>query len=132
MSEPTISGSGPEHAAAIPVESEVDPERSSHRAEGDHPSGLDRRGRVQGTRISAWWSGVIVAAALGVLFLIFITQNSEQVTVHFLWFEGQLSLAVALLLSAITGVLLVAVPGVARIVQLRRALRKNASKSDRT
>lgn len=92
-----------------------------------HPTaGLDSRGRVKATRASGLWIGLISAAVLAVLFLIFIAQNSEKVTIHFLGFDGELSLAISLLLSAVIGALVVAVPGIVRITQLRHALRKNA------
>ncbi|MGA8851631.1 MAG: lipopolysaccharide assembly protein LapA domain-containing protein [Aeromicrobium sp.] len=77
--------------------------------------------------MSALYVGLIVAAILTIFLLVFIAQNSDSVAVKFLGFEGQISLAVALLLSAVIGVLVVAVPGSLRIVQLRRALRKNAN-----
>jgi putative membrane protein len=70
--------------------------------------------------------GLITAAVLAIGFLVFIVQNYEKVSIEFLGFEGRLSLAIALLLSAIIGALVVAVPGAVRIGQLRRALRKNA------
>jgi uncharacterized integral membrane protein len=57
-----------------------------------------------------------------ILLLIFILQNSRNVTIRFFGFRGELSLAVALLLSAVRGVLLVAIPGTGRILQLRRAV----------
>ena len=91
-----------------------------------HTAGLDSRGRVKATRASGLWIGLISAAVLAVLFLIFIAQNSDKVTIHFLGFEGELSLAISLLLSAVIGALVVAVPGIVRISQLRHALRKNA------
>jgi len=90
------------------------------------PAGMTDTGKVRTTRVSAWWVGLIIAAILLVLLLIFIAQNSRQVTVHYLGLHGQVSLAIALLLSAVVGVLLVAIPGTARIVQLRRALKRNA------
>lgn len=89
-------------------------------------AGLNSRGRVKRTRASGLWVGLISAAVLAVGFLIFIAQNSEKVTINFLGFSGQLSLAIALLLSAVIGALVVAVPGIVRIAQLRTALRKNA------
>lgn len=89
-------------------------------------AGLTSKGRVRGTRASGLWIGLITAAVLAIVFLIFILQNSEAVEIKFLGFEGQISLAVALLLSAVIGMLIVAVPGVVRIGQLRHALRKNA------
>jgi uncharacterized integral membrane protein len=90
------------------------------------PAGLTRQGRVRPTRVSALWIGLIVAALLLIALLIFIAQNSKQVAIHYLGFNGHISLAVALLLAAVGGVLLVAIPGTARIIQLRRALTKNA------
>ena len=89
-------------------------------------AGLDRRGHVKPTRASGLWIGVVTVAVLAIVFLVFIAQNSEKVSIKFLGFEGQLSLAIALLLSAVIGALVVAVPGILRITQLRRALRKNA------
>ena len=88
--------------------------------------GMTDSGKVRHGRASALYVGLIVAAILTIFLLIFIAQNSDKVAVQFLGFEGQISLAVALLLSAVIGVLVVAVPGSLRIVQLRRALRKNA------
>jgi uncharacterized integral membrane protein len=91
------------------------------------PAGLTSHGQVRPTRASALWVGLIVAALLLIALLIFIVQNSKAVTIHYLGFHGRISLAIALLLAAVAGLLLVAVPGTARIVQLRRALKKNAS-----
>ncbi len=88
---------------------------------------MTSQGKVRTTRVSAWWIGLIVAALLLIALLIFIGQNSRSVTVHYLGLHGHVSLAIALLLSAVAGVLLVAIPGTARIIQLRRALKKNAS-----
>lgn len=90
-------------------------------------AGLTEDGRVRRTRMSAWWVGLIVAAVLLVALLIFIGQNSQTVTIHYLGLEGDASLAVMLLLAAVSGVLLVAIPGTVRILQLRRALKKNAA-----
>lgn len=89
-------------------------------------TGMTHHGRIRFTRISAWWSGLILAAILCLALLIFIAQNSHAVSVHYLGLHGQVSLAIALLLSATAAVLVVAVPGTARIVQLRHALKKTA------
>ncbi len=108
-------------SAAVPEPASPDPGRSQ-----PPPAGLTSTGKVRTTRVSAWWVGLIIAAVLLVLLLIFIAQNSRNVTVHYLGLHGQVSLAIALLLSAVAGVLLVAIPGTARILQLRRALKHNA------
>lgn len=89
-------------------------------------AGMTPGGKVRRTRVSAWWVGLIVAAVVLVLLLTFIAQNSRDVTVHFLGLRGEVSLAVALLFSAVGGALLIAIPGTARIWQLRRALKHNA------
>lgn len=99
--------------------------RSPDPAPATPAPGMNSRGRVKRTRASGLWVGLITAAVLAIAFLVFIAQNSEKVSIKFLGLEGQLSLAIALLLSAIIGALVVAVPGIVRIAQLRTALRKN-------
>jgi uncharacterized integral membrane protein len=86
--------------------------------------GLDRRGRVRRTRAGGIWIGLIATAVVLILLLIFVLQNSRTVAIHFLGLSGHLSLAVALLLAAVAGLLLIAIPGTARIMQLRRSLKK--------
>lgn len=91
-----------------------------------HPTPSDdkRRASVRRTRISSVWVATIVAAIVLVLLLVFIAQNSQRVSVSFLGAQGQLPLGVALLLAAASGILLIAIPGTARIVQLRRAAKR--------
>jgi uncharacterized integral membrane protein len=124
--QPTHQPTGPPAAPDAQQPASASPEpAATHGA----PAGLTNHGRVKRTRVSALWVAIIVAALLMIALLIFIAQNSTSVTIHFLGFSGQISLAVALLLAAVGGVLLVAIPGTARIVQLRRALEKNAAAS---
>src|SRR5690349_6964583 len=87
-------------------------------------SELDKQGRVRRTRAGGIWSAVIASAANLILLLIFVLQNSSIIRIHFLGFSGSLSLAVALLLSVVGGVLLAAIPGTARIIQLRRSVKR--------
>jgi uncharacterized integral membrane protein len=120
--EPATTPPTSRPAAAAPGDRGTDPaEKTTAR-----PHGLTGKGKVRHTRVSALYVGLVVAAILTVFLLIFIAQNSDSVTVKFLGFEGRISLAVALLLSAVIGVLVVALPGSLRIGQLRRALRRNA------
>ena len=60
--------------------------------------------------------------------LIFIIQNTHAVNISFLGAHLHLSLAVALILAAIAGALLMAAAGTARITQLRLTMRRNRSK----
>jgi uncharacterized integral membrane protein len=62
--------------------------------------------------------------ALAVI-LIFIIQNADAVNISFLGAHLRLSLAVALLLAAIAGALMMAAAGTARIAQLRRIMRRD-------
>jgi uncharacterized integral membrane protein len=65
------------------------------------------------------WFGAAAFAVILVLLLIFILQNSRTVQISYLGAHGHLPLGVALLLAAILGILLVIIPGTARIIQLR-------------
>jgi uncharacterized integral membrane protein len=65
------------------------------------------------------WVALLVAAFVLLLLLIFILQNSQRADVRFLGAHGHLPMGVALLLAAVFGVLLVALPGTVRIIQLR-------------
>jgi len=60
-------------------------------------------------------------------YLVFILQNDNSVQISFFALDGVLPLGVALLLAAIAGVLLVAIPGSLRILQLRRAARRGST-----
>jgi uncharacterized integral membrane protein len=70
------------------------------------------------------WVILLVAAFVLLLLLIFILQNGQRAEVSFFGAHGQLPMGVALLLAAIFGVLLVALPGTARIIQLRMLSRR--------
>jgi uncharacterized integral membrane protein len=89
-------------------------------------------GPVPRSRIGALWVAAIVAALVLLFLLIFILQNSQSVKVSFLGFDGQLPLGVALLLAAACGVLLVAIPGTGRILQLRRRARRRGKHATET
>lgn len=79
---------------------------------------------VRRTRTGGLWVGLILSALVLLLLLVFILQNGDPVQISFFAFNGQLPTGVALLLAAIAGILLVAIPGSARILQLRRAARR--------
>jgi uncharacterized integral membrane protein len=76
------------------------------------------------SRTGVLWTGLILSALVLLVLLIFILQNSTPVQINFLGVSGTLPTGVALLLAAIAGLLLVAIPGGLRILQLRRAARR--------
>ncbi|MBC3190801.1 DUF1049 domain-containing protein [Pseudonocardia sp. C8] len=93
----------------------------------DQPSGDDTptvRRKVPNSRIGGLWAALILSAIVLIFLLVFIVQNTEPVAINFLWMTGTLPTGVALLFAAIAGILLVAVPGTGRIMQLRREARK--------
>src|SRR6476659_10629592 len=80
---------------------------------------------VKFTRAAALWSALIVGFVLLILLLVFITQNTDSATVHFFAWEWNLPIGVGVLLAAVCGGLLTVAAGSARIVQLRRAAKRN-------
>jgi lipopolysaccharide assembly protein A len=75
-------------------------------------------------------TGLIAGAAILTVVLVFIIQNTHSVNISFLGAHLQLPLAVALLLGAVAGALLMAAAGTARITQLRRVIRRARPKTD--
>ena len=74
-----------------------------------------------------WFAAVSFAVVL-LLLLIFILENGHRVDVAFFGAHWHLPLGVALLLAAVLGVLLVVIPGTARIVQLRMLARRRGGR----
>ncbi|MBT2534056.1 LapA family protein [Arthrobacter sp. ISL-48] len=71
------------------------------------------------TRAGVVWAAVVAALVLLILLIIFILQNQEQVAVRYLGLEGSVPLGMALFIASVTGGVLVAIAGGARILQLR-------------
>lgn len=81
--------------------------------------------KVHFTRAAALWSAVIGGFLILIVLLIFIAQNTESAQFAFLGWQWHLPLGVAILLAAVCGGLIASLAGAARIVQLRRAAKKN-------
>jgi lipopolysaccharide assembly protein A len=81
--------------------------------------------KIKRTRTSGLWVAVGFFAIVLLLLLIFILQNGARVSVNYMGAHGHLPLGVALLLSAVCGVLLVVLAGAARISQLRTVARRH-------
>ncbi|MEV6768147.1 lipopolysaccharide assembly protein LapA domain-containing protein [Nocardia sp. NPDC051030] len=80
---------------------------------------------VMKTRAGYAWIGLVIAAVLGILVLIFILQNLEQAKVDFFAWQWNLPIGVLVLLSVFIGALSTALVGGYRILQLRRAAKKS-------
>jgi uncharacterized integral membrane protein len=83
---------------------------------------------VTRTRTGGLWTGLILSAIVLIFLLVFILQNLNVVAITFLGFGFSLPIGVALLLAAVAGLLLVAIPGGLRILQLRRAARRASAR----
>jgi uncharacterized integral membrane protein len=77
------------------------------------------------SRTSSAWVAVVGCAILLVLLVVFIAQNTQDVEVSFVTWEGRAPLAVSLLVAALIGILLTVVTGSLRILQLRRRVRRS-------
>jgi len=88
---------------------------------------LDRRAAgkdpLRGSRTSGFWAATVGLGVVLVLLVIFIAQNTRSTTVSFLAWDGQVSVAVALMIAAIGGLFLAGLAGTLRILQLRRRVR---------
>jgi uncharacterized integral membrane protein len=80
---------------------------------------------VKFTRAGALWSALIAGFVILILLLVFIMQNTDSATVHFFAWNWNLPIGVGVLLAAVCGGLLTVAAGSARIVQLRRAAKRN-------
>ncbi|MEW2503472.1 LapA family protein [Amycolatopsis sp. CA-161197] len=76
------------------------------------------------TRVSGAWISAVVAIVLLAFLLVFILQNLDSVTVHFLGMAGNLPLGIAMLLSALGGMVVIGLVGGARIMQLRKQTKR--------
>ena len=113
---------GPATDPGIPAVTVAPPEAPTvPTAQTPEPGPAVRRSRSGGL-----WTGLILSAIVLVFLLVFILQNQIAVTIKFLGFAGSVPVGVALLLAAIAGLLLVAIPGGVRMVLLRRAARRAA------
>ncbi|MEJ2867852.1 lipopolysaccharide assembly protein LapA domain-containing protein [Actinomycetospora sp. OC33-EN08] len=118
-----------EHSTVTRPESTPPAERETERMPGGtagaptrtHATPRTGPGR---TRIGGAWIGLILGAVVLVFLLIFILQNLDPARVQFLGLQAELPLGIWMLFSAIAGVLLLAIPGLGRMIQWRRSTRK--------
>lgn len=97
------------------------PDEQARRAESPRQGGDDP---LRGSRTSGLWAAVIGLGLVLVLLIIFIAQNTRKTTVSFLAWDGQVPVAVGLLIAAVAGLFLAGLAGMLRILQLRRRVRR--------
>jgi uncharacterized integral membrane protein len=77
------------------------------------------------TRASSVWVFVGVAVVFLILLIDFIAQNDRKVSIHFFTLSGRVSEALALLVAAVGGAVIVLMAGGARVIQLRVTTRRH-------
>jgi uncharacterized integral membrane protein len=117
-------------AANAPLPGEPTPPPSAKMPEGapaPHPtkSAPPPQNAVKFTKTAALWSALVPGFLILIVLLIFIAQNTESAQFAFLGWRWSLPLGVAILAAAVSGGLLTVAAGTARIMQLRRAAKKN-------
>jgi uncharacterized integral membrane protein len=83
---------------------------------------------LERTRASSVWVAVAVGVVLLILLIDFIAQNNRRVPIHFFTLSGRVSEALALLVAAVGGAVVVLMAGAARIIQLRVSTRRHNRK----
>lgn len=83
------------------------------------------------TKLGRIWTATVLGIIVLILLIIFIAQNQDQVTLRYFAYEGQVNLGLALFIAAIGGALVVAIAGVARVIQLRATAKKKRKASMR-
>jgi uncharacterized integral membrane protein len=76
------------------------------------------------SRTSMLWLSTIGLGILLILLIVLILQNTQEVKVSFLWWEGTPPLSAALLIAAAGGIAVTAIAGSLRIIQLRRRVKR--------
>ncbi|MDT5096895.1 MAG: hypothetical protein QOC76_632 [Mycobacterium sp.] len=122
--DPSVSPDRP-HGLTPPLAGEPVPPPLADLPEVPAEAAPPPQNAVHFTRAAALWSALIGGFLILILLLVFIMQNTNSITINFFGWNWNLPLGVAILLSAVGGGLLTVAVGTARIVQLRRAAKKN-------
>ncbi len=109
---------------AEPAEPAPDQPREPDRTPATPAPARSRPDPLRGSRTSAMWVAVGVLVLVLILLTVFILQNTQDVQVSFLGWEGEAPLAAVLLIAATSGLLLAVIAGTLRIWQLRRRVRR--------
>lgn len=108
---------GPNSGSQPVIKTPSRPKRPPQGSTPDHPGASDV------TRAGMIWVAVSAGLVVLVLLITFILQNQDRVTVNYFNIAGELSLGMALFIAAVSGGILVAIAGAARILQLRNQRR---------
>lgn len=98
---------------------EAAPESTQQQPAQERPPARER------TNAGRVWIAIGIATVLLVLLIIFVAENSKSVTISFLGATGHIDLGLALLIAAVVGAAVALLAGTARILQLKREVRRH-------
>jgi uncharacterized integral membrane protein len=107
----------PQTAPAQPREPAPEADRPGERTPERDP--------LRASRTSRSWVTLAALVVVLILLVVFIAQNTQQVEVSFLGWNGHPPLSVALLVAAVGGATLAIIVGTLRILQVRRRVRRS-------
>jgi uncharacterized integral membrane protein len=91
----------------------------------ERPASPTGRDPLRSSRTSRSWASLTSLVVVLLLLVVFIAQNTQQVQVSFLGWDGHPPLSVALLVAAVAGATLAVIVGTLRIWQVRRRVRRS-------
>jgi len=118
-----------EQAASRGASTTMPPQSANGTSPEETPASPARKSGRTHTRIRGMRISLIAGFALLIVVMIFIIQNAHAVNISFLGAHLHLPLAVALVLAAIAGALIMAAAGTARITELRQIMRRDRRKA---
>ena len=126
VTDPAMRAIGADHdTGPVRTDRHATPARAEQPTEPVRPTPAEpAEPVVPRSRTGGLYAGLILSAVVLVVLLVFVLQNLDPVQVRFLGLAGRLPVGVALLLAAVAGLLLVAIPGGLRILQLRRVAKR--------
>ncbi|MEV6772425.1 lipopolysaccharide assembly protein LapA domain-containing protein [Nocardia sp. NPDC051030] len=126
---PPGGSASPEPQAGVSPPAVAPPARTAPPQVDQPPGGpaANARIRLPATRTGNAWVALSTAAVVGVVVLVFILQNLGQAELTLFFWRFSVPLGVTILLSVIAGVLVMALVGGGRILQLRRAATRGPS-----
>lgn len=83
------------------------------------------RDPLRASRTSRSWVSLAALVVVLILLVVFIAQNTQEVQVSFLGWDGHPPLSVALLIAAVAGATLAVIVATLRIWQVRRRVRRS-------
>jgi uncharacterized integral membrane protein len=86
---------------------------------------------IPSTRTASAWVSLAAGMVFLVVVLVFILQNLDTIRVTFFWVHWRIPLALDLLFATVLGGLIVFTAGSLRMLQLRKAARRQAKRHER-